>query len=175
MAASVSGEVTVGVVAVAALLAGAGELVALVLGAEVRGVAALAVVGLATDREAGRVAGEGAGLIREIVADEEEAVEEDEVTDLLVERVAGFEAETDGAGAAVADGAAVLLTDREVGLLGVAVVAGEAAFVTFTAVLLVDRVVTERDAGREGGSAEAAVGGRGEEEVSDLLAGRAVG
>ena len=170
-AARVRGEVAVGGVLAAALLPSAGELVALVLGAEVRGVAFADVAGLTTDRETGRAAGEAGGLVRGVAPDEE-AVDEEEVTDLLAERDAGLEA--DAAGVRFVDAVPALLTDREAGRVGVALLAGEAACVGFAAVLLVGRVVTEREAGREVGGADLSVGGRGEEDVTDLLAEREV-
>ena len=182
-AASVSGEAAVDEAA-AAFLAGAGELVALVLGAEVRGVifadvrgmALVAVGGLATERETGRVGGEAVGRVVRGVAPDVEAVVGAEVTDLLAERDAGRETD-EAALAAVA--AAGLVTERDAGLLGVAsaltMAVAEAAFGGFAALLVVGRVVTEREAGREVGGAGTAVGGRGEREVRDLLAGRVVG
>ena len=167
VAARVRGDDTVGGVAAAVLLL-TGELVALEPGADVRGVARFAVGGLATERETGRVGGETVGRIRGFAL-LDDTVLDDEVTVLLAdEREAGRG--TDGAGLAAAE-KADLLTDRAAGLVGVALVAGEAAFADFTAVTAFGRVVTEREAGRDTVGAGVALTGRGEAVVKDRLAG----
>ena len=181
----------------ALLLLRCGELVALVLGADAR-TGAVAVVGLpATEREAGRVGGEAKGWIRGVVVVEDEvtdreagrvgeeaagwmrgvAVAEVEATDLLAERVAGRD--TDGAGAGVgAMETGARVTDRDAGLVAVgeALAAGEAVLAGLTALaVVVGRVVTEREAGREvvAGAALLVVG-RGEADIRDVLAVRGV-
>ena len=172
-AARVSGDAAAERVA-AAFLLGAGELVAFVLGAVRRVVAAVAAAGLVTDRETGRVAGEAVALVRGVA--EVETVDDEDVTDRLVDRETGRVTGrvTAKTGREAVEAAGALLTERDAGLVGVAVAAREAALVADAAELVVGRVVTEREAGREGtGGAASVVGGRGEEDVRDLLAGRA--